>query len=416
MLVRPHAVSGARGSPTRVTAGSLAFAAAICSLHMGANEFASIQFAGFALLALLGLRVSPERLIALFAPGLAILLVLLAGYFVADHETNTLLRGIRVAAVMLVYLSVQRAMMPQAMQRMGNSAFGGVLLATFFSLILAALQLFDSFYFNSGRFDIPQAFFALNYGTVFGEQREWLSRAGYFIRPSAFFSEPSSLAAVGLVGVVASYSYSSRLLRLLAFGVIGLSMSLNGLIFGVMITVIEGRRNRTAIWSSVAILAAAAAIVLYSPVMSDRLMSVLSGRDASAEVRLSEPIRIGLELLSRNEFFGASEAKLRSLSVAKASIFDNWVLNQLMFYGILGVAMIWLALVVVPRRLWHLALAFAFLNGELFYYDRLILLWIAYLLVASEHDRVKDNHRNRDLQQLFRFGKHRPIAASANLD
>ncbi|MBL0394123.1 hypothetical protein JJ685_23490 [Ramlibacter monticola] len=396
---------------------TIAVAAALCALHLGINEYLSTQFAGFALLSMLAVNLKFERLVRLYAPGVAVLVLLGAGYILADHELNTVLRSLRMGVVMLVLFAAQLAMPPSAAKRLGGHAFSGLFLAILASCVLAAGQLVDSLYLNRGLFDIPQRFFAIDYGTVFSEQREWLSQAGYLIRPSASFSEPSALVALGLVGIVASYSYSNRILRWLSFLAIALSMSLSGLLFGVFITITEQRRQARmgALLPSLGVFAIAVAILLYSPLLSTRIISVVSGEDASAAVRIFEPVRLISELLRRNWFFGASEGALRALSPNGAGVFDNWMLNQLMFYGVLGVGFIWLAFVVVPRRLWHLVIAFAFLNGELFYYDRLLLLWISCLVIAGGNDNSKGHNRKRHLQQYFGVAKNREFCADPNI-
>jgi hypothetical protein len=95
-------------------------------------------------------------------------------------------------------------------------------------------------------------------------------------------------------------------------------------------------------------------------------------------------------------YFGASPELLLSLASREVhTIFDNWLLNQFLFYGVLGTVWIAMCMLFVRPLLWPLLGAYMVTNGDALYYDRYFLLLMAMAAVSDVGSaRNNDFHRN----------------------
>ena len=73
------------------------------------------------------------------------------------------------------------------------------------------------------------------------------------------------------------------------------------------------------------------------------------------------------------------------------SIFDNWLLNQFLFYGVLGSLWILLSFLFLRVSLWPLLAAYMVTNGDALYYDRYFLLLMAIAAVSDVGSRRTDD-------------------------
>lgn len=357
-------------------------------LHFGINEFISVQFLSFVVLYALGWKI------CFFKPKFWAVFIYLSvlgcvGVILSDQDGHYYLVSFRVAsAVALLYAYCHRPISDHQRQFCLKNIVFAIEVCIILNILLASAQFLDSLYLHSGKFDLPTDWFALDYGTTFAGRREGLANSGYFIRPSGFYSEPSALAAFGLLGFyVANFIHSKRLV-LLSLTLIALSMSMSGLlllgafiIFFVTfrIGMIGAGRGR-----SYAILLLVIAGMMLFIGLGARTSRVLSGDDISALIRVLEPIRIIAKLISDGKLFGANNESLMAMaSVLVNTIFDNWLLNQMMMYGLVGVLFIVSLFFIFPVHIWPLFLTYGVINGDLFYYDRLILMVMACLVARS---------------------------------
>jgi len=123
-------------------------------------------------------------------------------------------------------------------------------------------------------------------------------------------------------------------------------------------------------------------------------MSIIAAKsDQSTLVRVLEPIRIFMDMLVRGDYFGLPpELLTRRMSQSVLTIFDNWILNQFMYYGLLGLAPIVLLIFMFGRVLGLIILSFGVTNGDLFYYDRFIFLIILVVSYSSFKNRLSVNN------------------------
>lgn len=362
--------------------------AALFSLHFGASEFISVQFILFLAVYLYFLSAWLLRLehAVVF---IVVSLIIAAGVFLSSQESHFYLVGLRNAAVIsIVYVIARHVNFYPYGDAYSATIRGALTVVLLGNLMLATLQLVDVMLLHTGLFYIARDFFALNYGTLQSEIPVHILEAGYFARPSGFYSEPSALAAIGLVGMFVGNYCADRRLYFVALSVIAISASLSGLIFACLFSLVftlqrsglfQDRNFR--LFSLVSLLV----VFLVGVVLvGDRIGPVLSGEDISASVRVYEPLRIIGALAADGRLLGASQSELLEKSAATVTtIFDNWFLSQLMMYGLIGILLIAFIFLIFGPALWPLLVAFGVMNGDMFYYDRMVLLLVAIIAIRA---------------------------------
>lgn len=357
---------------------AIALAAAATTIHWGVDEYRSVQFAMFLLLALFAtqpLLINWAR-VAMVATATVIVVGVSAVF--ANHEYQLVMKGLRTGAVICLILALQRRSTRRDWIDWSVIAERAIFIACAAAALLATLQLVDSLAFNLGYFDIPESWFSLDYGTLFAERRESLARFQYFVRPAAFFSEPSALAILGLLGLVVSYSNENTWLKLISIWMALVSYSLIGMLFTILLVLWHELYSKGSSQKRLFAFVAAATVVFFvaeSVVIEGRLSAVLSGEDVSARIRLLNPVILMGHIFGSGFFLGVSHGYAIALMPADVTtIFSNWAFNQFIYYGVLGVVMLALPFFAVSRRLWFLLIVFMVANGDAFYYDRLYLL------------------------------------------
>lgn len=378
-------------SRVRYKLSAFALALVVASIHLGRDEFLSVQFLTFFLAAAIVSMSVWRRPVAMSGVIGPLILAVVASWGFGGHDEHLVLRGLRSAVVLLVLVEWQRRV-PSFSIAGREIAHSALRIACVFSLVLATLQLGDSLTVNRGLFDVPPSLYALDYGTLFGDRRTELSSAGYFIRPSALFSEPSALAALGVLGALVSYHRGDPWLRVISVLLVAVSMSLSGLIFvGLIILVKSGSRRER---RSVLLLAISLAVASFL-LLGDRIGGVVAGTDMSARIRLFEPLSVIVSMVSEQLFFGAHPDRLLGFASSDVyTIFDNWILNQFLLYGLLGFLWIAAPFIFLHRRIWLLLASYMVANGDLFYYDRAVFLLLG--IVATHAGRKLSNDYDRN--------------------
>lgn len=370
----------------RFNLAAVVVAASICCVHFGIGEFLSVQFLCFAVSATAVYAVVLKQMPRLSGIAAVLLTAVLASWYFAGHDAHLVLKGVRTIIVLLVLIAWQRKSL-SLNPAVVNLVHRAIFLACAFSLALGLAQLLDSFTINSGLFDVPKSYYALNYGTSFADRRAVLASAGYLIRPSALFSEPSALAALGILSVAVSYFRRNLALRLMGFAVVVVSQSLSGLVFAVLVSVFSANDRRERNVAVVFLLPVLVGGFLYlGSFFGGRVESVLSGADLSTRIRLFEPLSAITTMFKQQMFFGADPAVLLGMASSDVeTIFDNWILNQFLLYGVLGFMWVAVPFLFSKRAIWPLILAFMVTNGDVFYYDRYYFLMLA--TIAASHFR-----------------------------
>jgi hypothetical protein len=377
--------------------------ASICGIHFGANEFVSVQFTVFLVLALWLLPTLIGYPMKMVPAGLCLLGLVTLPAIVADHESNIYLRGLRTVFVMLLLYAATIHTERRKNPLRAIAVVTGVRWAILASLVLGICQLLDSIAFNTGIFDIPNKWFSLDYGTLFAERRQALAPAGYFIRPSSFYSEPSAFAALGLLGLLCGFTTQDQRLKLTSSAILLVSMSLIGIAFGIVFWFLLERSRRARI---LALCVSVLLLGIFSQsenVVITRIQTVAQGADISTGIRVQAPLSIIGYLLDHGLFFGANQTRLSALIPSDLnSVFNNWLFNQLMFFGVLGVFLAASPFFLLRHAIWPLIAAYAVTNGDAFYYDRFALLLIAIYVTSinwTGPSRNETFYSKRNVQQ-----------------
>ena len=367
-------------------------ASLICSVHFGLNEYASAQFVGFLVvaggMAPTMIRYWREQLIIV----VVVAVVVSSSFYFGDHDLHLLLKGIRTGLAFCVLHAVTRWSAKASWIDWPRVTGLALLIACLAALTLGSLQLLDSLGPNTGLFDIPSELFALDYGTIFTDRRSTLSGAGYFIRPYAFFSEPSALAVLGLTCLIVGHVNQSRRMMIVGFVVAVVSCSLIGLLFAPTIVLLSQvrrfRETAGVVFVPALVISVLVVVVAMGTIVGDRVESVLMGDDISARIRLVEPLAVISRIFSDGYYFGVSEDyALRVMSTYVYTVFSNWALNQFIFYGVFGVVLISLPYFILRRSIWPLLLVMMVANGDAFYYDRVLLLAVAIAVINQYRGR-----------------------------
>jgi hypothetical protein len=361
-------------------------AAFILALHWGISEYASVQFAGFAVAAgacvgsLLRNRI---RALILSAAGISVVVICALA---ASHETQLILKGVRSVVVLTVLLAVRFGRLNHARIDWSEVAANGIYGACVASGALACLQLLDSFFWGGGLFDIPLDWYSLDYGTVMTERRQELLGSTYFIRPSATFSEPSALAVLGLITLAVAHQRGNLFMQVFGVFTALVSCSLLGMVFTALWLVWQSFQRGSHLLHRFAIAGIAVGLMtafFTSEALSARIATLLSGDDVSARIRLAEPFRVITFALQDGRYLGVNDSYARFLmSSDVTTVFSNWALNQVIYYGLLAPLIISLPLLLLGQRLWFILAVFMVANGDALYYDRFCLLVMAILALG----------------------------------
>lgn len=367
--------------------------------HWGVNEFLSVQFAFF-LLVILKLRPFFLTHAKIIFFGLVAAFLFLGLSLAAGHDSHMMLKGLRTGLVISLLYAAKIAISQGSLQQVearGVLVIKVLTLACAVALVVASGQLIDSLGPNTGLLDIPANYFALDYGTLFDESRSALSASDYFIRPSAFYSEPSGLALLGNISVLVGLFGLNKRLILLGFSTVLISFSLSGFlisvfIFGYYFFALERKKNELLSRSQLILISAIVLFVGLS-LLGERLLNMGASSDESAAVRVFEPIRLLIDMFNRGEYFGMPPEILRlRMSLSVVTVFDNWVLNQFLYYGLLGFIPVIFLFYAFGRHLGLMVLVLGVTNGDLFYYDRLIFLMLL-IVAAATFMRAKGRSR-----------------------
>lgn len=364
--------------------GSVFFAIVLLTLHLGYGEYLSTQFIFFALL--LGYSITsfgiqkPSLVIALCLFFLGALSCFLSSQDM--HQYFVIARFSLVVYLLHSFTRVRRVN-PDLIAML----VGGFSIALIANAIAALGQTLDSIYYNTGYFDIPKELFALNYGTLLTDLRATSSGLSGGLRASGFYSEPSALAAFGIVCL---YIYATRQnmapLYIISFIPIIISKSISGyaaaafLMFYVKYLA-KGQRNSMLV-SARQLAAVISFVAIFYVFLHERLHAVFAGLDQSFAIRISTPLEIVSQQFRSGYFFGWPVDVIKgAMPYDMNTVFDNWIFNNLMLFGLLGLLFYLIVVFSLGRHLGVMVFLFSFFNGDPLYYDRVILLSLLILIL-----------------------------------
>jgi hypothetical protein len=349
-------------------------------VHLGRSEFASVSFALFALvggyLALVRFSYLARALIG--PVGIAAAAAILFSIFRQDDPL--FLTNLReLASIALL------ATLASSSSEVDEKCVRAFTLVSIGVAALAAVQTMDALFIHSGKFFIPGNYYNLDYGTLSAELYE---RYGSFSRPSATFSEPSSLGAFGLCVCFVAGVLKLRKLLLVGVTITILSASLSSLAcLPIIILSFYGRLNK------IQRLMVGVACVLGMSLLAARLSTVVSGEDASTMQRLYFPFRV---LVEHWNILGLDQQRAlmyASSLGAEKNIFDNFLLGKALLSGLYVIFVFGAFFRLFGWKFFILFCAFCMINGSPLYYDRFVMLSAVVFVVGRKV--LPERHQGR---------------------
>lgn len=369
---------------------------AICTINLGVDEFVSTQFFVFVLMLMLLVDEAIYRVADVLLLGVVYVGLVCIAAIGGDHQFQLVARGLRTGfIIILLYLIQSKASRPLTIN-WGMIAHQSVYWACIASAILASGQLVDSLTRNSGFADLPVEWFALEYNTIFTDLRQVLASVGFFVRPTAFFSEPSALAALSVLGLLIAYNVNDFKLKLISVYVAFISCSLLGILFTLVYIFYRETTKQKSLIGLLGIFIVIAVLVLGvavsggtgNEVIDRRLANVFSGEDISSEIRMVAPLYLIAHIFSEYNYLGVDYDVASSLVPEHlTTVFSNWIFNQFIYYGIFGIFFVFIPFLILRKEVWILLFMYMNANGDAFYYDRFFYLSLAILACCGTYNR-----------------------------
>jgi hypothetical protein len=277
---------------------------------------------------------------------------------------------------------------------------------------LVALQFYFYQFRGSTIFFVPTKFYIGDFGTFAATWAAFAQSHGLVIkiRPSSFYAEPSYLGFIAtslLVIVLKTFpeGFRKHLLILTLLATLFLSQTLSGLIaFGLLLIAFyfnKIKRIHPFLVTELLLLVPIYLLLFPVPHVFLRILDVGDPqKELSGYIRLIVPFElIGKVLMHRplgvpqDELFNflnqrsvgaiAEMFRISANSDQRVSGLDNAFLNFFIFYGVLGVAVIWAFAKQITNRLllYYLFLA-SFFNGALLSYDKAVVISTVFLIVG----------------------------------
>lgn len=374
------------------------WAAALLACHLGISEYLSVQFLAFTTLAIYSI-LHPGTYQKIAASIAIIAAINLFAPIAAGHDSHYLLKAARSAATMILIAFFWRHTSSPNNKLLTLDEIEKILfIVTITNFCLGCAQLIDSVTSNRGFFDVPTYWFSLDYGTLLADHRSTLSQAGYFIRPSGTFSEPSALAFSSLISYYCGRLARSRRLISTSIGCIAISLSLSGVFFLIVLYLLTSSDIRPRKFLSPSSLIkgilAATLLIGLAAIFQDRLFEIFAGQDASANIRVLEPLRLLQAMIANGDFFGMTiETLEKRMSYDVDRAVDTWPILQILLFGLGGLILIFCIPVLYRPKLGWLILTLSPINGDAFYYDRVIYFIIAAIAIRKFTNQKEIRHQ-----------------------
>lgn len=367
---------------------SWAAAFALIFANAGYSEYISISFSAVILLVFLGFNDKKSFLTkkTIFqCIIIALILILYGGMLSIINGTEvdtwySILSHARESVMLLftsLYVNTKNSELSRSSSRAGVQA--GTLVAVV--LVIQALQLWG----GMSPIGLSKSWFMIDYGTSFLNSHK---NGEIYIRPSAFYSEPSVVAAVLVPTLYLLLRDSKWIHSLFIFLAILMCGSVYGLMASIVVALYRFKHRKASLIS----LASAAALFFVlansyiEGVIPSRLLGILSGSDESLSWRFILPYDYLKSSWGEGDFGPKQVAYLMNVSTNyyNASIFDTWFIYCVAKLGlVLGVFWILFVLVSLPFAVCTLFVFYAFISGAPLYHDKVLMLMIYGLAIKS---------------------------------
>lgn len=358
----------------------------LLGLHLGFSEFLSFQFLySFVLFCFVLFRGYIFSLKAIFNAIFPFLIGVTI--IIVNQETiNTFLWFSRVclmAHTLLTFYYLLQNISLQELEKIKAIFEKAFEYFAFFTFFMVVMQLAQITLFNTTNFLLPIDMYALNYGTLDARS----------LRPSGFFSEPSTLGLVG--SVIAAYGLLSGRNIFLILGVFiaitSLALSALIMLFFLFIgySLISKRINIFGIFGLI-VIGIIFIVAFAQDYLIQRLNFIMQGEDNSVYVRFTFPVEFILSQFQDGKFFGTSNYNLTTQAIISGTSSvpkDNYIFNMIIFSGLASIPILCFQLLSFPGFITFILLGLSFVNGDIFYYDRVIL--VSFCLVFYSFNKRK---------------------------
>lgn len=387
--------------------------AAICCLQLGGASTLSVSFVFAMILAIrIGLsaylRVLPWSVLG----GIAILAPQF-GFLHSENIAGSMLRAFREILVLSMILACHQSALKGSISR--QMAERVVLYLSCILFAFAILQMADTMIFHFGLY-MPTAFYGpsdLESGTTLSSY--WFNRAaeyGYaaekYIRPSAFYSEPSYLGFICLsIYYFTDKVIVDRRLFIKVFVLVVSTLLVAQTAYGIAclgIYFLASERGRILLHGKRGFLIKIALLAFVFAMAGTRLYVLATNpeQEISGYIRLVQPFVNIYTVVASTQYFGIPSFYFIDFLDASgvSTIFgyglDNGVLNMFMYYGIGGFLILYVLYVKLGKLSFLYVALCGMQNGALLHFDKAVVIVLVLSLVRkfakNERVRIRNHH------------------------
>jgi hypothetical protein len=348
-------------------------------VHLGINEFLSIQFFMWVLLFLFLI----DKIVEIFTPEIFFKIFLfltpLLIIVLRDGDIHSILIYLRFLVSVLIMLLIVKVS-----SNINTDNFVRFIQIIAILIFFISVLQFISIYFESYNYlRLPNSFYALNYGTLDFENR-----------PRALFSEPSTLGLFGLIIIIFSSFKNSPFLKITGVSIVLISYSFASYIFLIIVLlkdvfkgITSGRISRRDFkYSSILILIFMSLFLNFdiTSILFERSSRIFDQRDMSYLIRLNEPLLYITKIINDGMITGIPKTIVESTQSIDHNIFNTHLLNPMILYGVFGLVSIVSLIFLLPSELRFTLIVLLLINGDALYYDRIMFFILAVILWRHE--------------------------------
>lgn len=356
------------------------FVLAITCIHIGFSEYLSVQFISIFLIAVWLLFFKHAFVKENFYIKFLVLTVFWISITLIKGNVWELLVVLRILFI-IFFLGMVLSLARSPSNNYSTVITAAVKFAGIFTLCLSIIQLVEINFLRTSYFFLDSKFYALSYGTT---DKDIVSSAA---RAKALFSEPSTLGAWGFIIAVIGRIKGSSSLMLLGLMNCLFSYSLAGILcLFIYFSLVEFKRfisfRKSGSWYGLFLLLVLISVGYF--IFRERILFIFSGGELSTIIRVIAPVTLIQDSFFSGDFFGQSKTFLNDKAYLKFGIehvFDNFILNIIMLNGVFGFVIIFGIYKLFDKQLALVILLISTVNGDPFYWDRALFLFV--LIVST---------------------------------
>lgn len=247
-------------------------------------------------------------------------------------------------------------------------------------LLFVAIQFFQA-WIGISILTLPEKWMMLNYGNSL--QSEIINGSEY-VRPVAFYSEPSVVASIIVPAFFIALKKSRKLMALLCLLTLLITSSMFGFIGAVLIIFFCDSRNKIFKFLIVIVLSFS-----FFYFYSHRTSEIFSGKDLSYLWRVEFPIQYVLNKFNSRNFLPIPIAEIfeySNLYYDGASITDTWPIFTIARLGIFGPIWIFIVMFFLPKKMRIIFIFLSVVSGAPLYQDKALLMILFYRVAYGKNN------------------------------